>query len=107
MEQIKTKPRILSIGDLLGSKIVTSDGKRIGHVVDMEITPGREQKVTALVYGKHGWLYRWHVLHPFAEKFGLRIEPDKIPWDDVKEFEHLTVKLKQGREPPHKGDEVR
>jgi len=105
MEQAKTRQstKVLSIGDLLGSKIVTSDGKKIGHVVDIEITPGREQKVTALIYGKHGWLYRWHVLHPFAEKFGLRVDPDKVPWEAVERFEHLTVKLKPGREPQRKG----
>lgn len=91
--------KTLYIGDLLGSKIVTSEGKKIGHVVDIEITPDQEHKVTVLVYGRHGWLFRWHVLHPFAEKFGLRFEPDSVPWDAVDRFEHLTITLKPGREP--------
>lgn len=94
--------KTLFIGDVLGSKIVTAEGRRIGHVVDIECTPGREQTVAALVFGKHGWLYRWRVVHPFTEKPGLRIEPDTLPWDAVESFEHFTVKLKPGREPPGK-----
>lgn len=94
--------KTLFIGDVLSSKIVTAQGRRIGHVVDIECTPGRTQRVTALVFGKYGWLYRWHVPHPFAKKLGLRIEPDTLPWDAVESFEHLTVKLKPGREPQRK-----
>jgi sporulation protein YlmC with PRC-barrel domain len=91
--------KTLYIGDLLSSKIVTSEGEKIGHVVDLEITPDQEHKVTALVYGWNGWLFRWHVLHPFAEKFGLRFKPNTVPWDAVDRFEHLTITLKPGREP--------
>jgi sporulation protein YlmC with PRC-barrel domain len=91
--------KTLYIGDLLSSKIVTSEGEMIGHIVDLKITSGREHKVTALVYGRNGWLFRWHVLHPVAEKFGLRFEPDTVPWDAVDRFEHLTITLKPGREP--------
>lgn len=90
------------IADLLGSRIVTSEGKKIGHVVDIQITSGREHVATALVFGQHGWLYRWHVLHPFARKFGLGFEPDTIPWDAVERFERFTVTLKPGREPGRK-----
>ena len=99
MKEIKT----VRIEVMLGSKIVTAEGKKIGHVVDIELTRGRVHKVTALVFGKHGWLYRWHVLHPIAEKFGLRIEPDTVPWDAVDHFEGLTITLKPGREPTKSG----
>jgi len=96
------QPKTLFIEDLLGSKIVTSEGRKIGHVVDIQITPGQEHMVTALVFGQHGWLYRWHVLYPFAEKFGLRIEPNTVPWDAVERFEAFTLTLKPGCEPTHK-----
>src|SRR5947207_2526778 len=96
-------PKSLFLEDLLGSKIVTAEGKTIGHVVDIRITHGREYIVTALVFGQHGWLYRWHVLHSLAEKFGLRIEPNTIPWDVVERFECCTVTLKPGYEPKRKG----
>lgn len=98
MAQRKT----LFIGDLLGSKIVTAEGKRIGHVIDIECTSGREQKVTALVFGTHAWLSRWHVAFSWIEKLGGHSEPDKIPWAAVESFESLTVRLKPGREPQRK-----
>ena len=89
--------RTIFIGDLLGSKILTADGIHIGHVVDIQLTRSDEHKATALVYGAHGWLYRWHVLVvPFASRFGLSFEPDTIPWNAVDRFEYLTIILKRG-----------
>ena len=35
-----------SIEDLVGSKIVTAEGKRVGHVVDIQITLGPEHEVS-------------------------------------------------------------
>src|SRR5437763_129324 len=86
--------RTIFIGDLLGCKILTAEGRHIGHVVDIQLTRGNEHKATSLVYGVHGWLYRWHVLASFANKFGLRFEPDTIPWNAVDRFENLTVIIK-------------
>jgi sporulation protein YlmC with PRC-barrel domain len=94
--------RTIFIGDLLGSGILTADGRHIGHVVDIQLTRGNEHKATALVYGAHGWLYRWHVLAPLAGKFGLSFEPDTIPWNAVDRFENLTITLKRGYEPEPK-----
>ena len=94
--------RMIFIGDLLGSGILTADGRHIGHVVDIQLTRGSEHKATTLVYGAHGWLYRWHVLAAFASKFGLRFEPDTIPWNAVDRFENLAIILKRGYEPEPK-----
>jgi len=89
----------ISIADLIGSKIVTAGGKRIGHVVDIEVTSGPEYEVTGLVFGRYAWLYRFDVLYPFARVFGLDVEPDTIAWDAVERFERLVVTLKPGHEP--------
>ena len=89
----------LSIADLIGSKIVTAGGKRIGHVVDIQVTPGPEYEVTGLVFGRYAWLYRFDVLHPFIKAIGLDVEPDTIPWHAVEGFERLVVTLKPGYEP--------
>ena len=91
---MRDKKPALYISDLLYSQIVTSKGKRIGHVVDIQISPGAEHRVTALVFGRYAWLYRLHVLHPFARAFGLDIEPDIVPWDAVERFERHTFVLK-------------
>ena len=101
MKHTQHKQRVtstISIADLIGSKIVTADGKKIGHVVDIEVTRGSEYEVTGLVFGRYAWLYRFDVLYPFARAFGLDVEPDTIPWHAVERFEHLTVILKPGHE---------
>lgn len=94
-----SQQRIIRIGDLLGSKILTDDGRHIGHVVDIELTRDTQPQAKALIYGRHGWLYRWHVLEPFASKFGQHFAPDSIPWQAVEQFENLTIILKRGYEP--------
>ena len=101
MKHTEHKQRVIStisIADLIGSKIVTADGKKVGHVVDIEVTRGSEYEVTGLVFGRYAWLYRFDVLYPFARAFGLDVEPDTIPWHAVERFEHLTVILKPGYE---------
>ena len=99
MKHTQHKQRVtstISIADLIGSKIVTAEGKKIGHVVDIEVTHGPVYEVTGLVFGRYAWLYRFDVLYPFARAFGL--EPDTIPWHAVERFEHLSVILKPGHE---------
>ncbi len=90
----------LSIADLIGSKIVTAEGKKIGHVVDIEVTHGPVYEVTGLVFGRYAWLYRFDVLYPFARAFGLDVEPDTICWHAVECFEQFTVILKPTFLPP-------
>lgn len=79
--------------DLVGSRIITPDGREIGHVVDVLVTRGPEYRVTHLLYGRHAWPYRLHLKEP-------KIHDDEqgpaymIPWEDVERFEHFTVTLK-------------
>ncbi len=86
------------IEDIIGSKIATSSGKRIGRVVDMLIASPQQKRIEALIYGRIAWLYRFHILHPLAATFGLRLDPHMIPWDAVERFDHATVWLKPGHE---------
>ncbi|MDQ6661265.1 MAG: PRC-barrel domain-containing protein [Chloroflexota bacterium] len=89
------------MGDLLACKIVTAEGKRLGHIADVELTPGPEYRVTKLLYGQRGWLHRLHVLNPFVDKKSHH-KPDSVPWDAVDRIEGSTVILKPGCEPkPH------
>lgn len=81
------------IGEILGSKIITPEGKSIGHVADLELTHGPEYEVTALFFGSLGWLHRWHILAPFVELFGLRFQQKTIPWQAIEHIEHRTVRL--------------
>lgn len=81
------------IEEVLGCKIITPEGKSIGHVADLQLTPGPEYEVTALFFGSLGWLHRWHIFAPFAELFGLRFPQKTIPWQAVEHIEQRTVRL--------------
>lgn len=98
VQPARSRRTIIRIEDLIGSKIITADGRRLGKVVDIHITREREPEVIALVYGQSGWLYRLGVLVPFSRLFGLPFTPHTVAWKDVATFEHLTVKLKPGYE---------
>jgi sporulation protein YlmC with PRC-barrel domain len=95
MKNIRSKQLV---SDLLGSKIVTAGGKVLGHVADLQLTRGPEYRVTGLIYGIGGWLFRLHVLNPFRGDHGERPQPQVIPWDPVESFEHPVVKLKRDYE---------
>lgn len=86
------------LADLIGSKIVTAEGKRVGRVVDVQISMYPEHEVSALIFGEYAWLYRLHVLRPLAKTFGLHHQPQIVPWSAVDRFEHFVVTLKAGQE---------
>lgn len=86
--------RKMLIGDLISSKVVTADGKKVGRVVDVEVSAGPEYRVIGLDYGLHAWLYRVHVLRPLTRLLSGHEEPCTIPWDAVDRFENWTIWLK-------------
>jgi sporulation protein YlmC with PRC-barrel domain len=91
-------PCTLSIADLIGSAIVTAEGERLGHVVDLEVDARAEYRVSALVFGRYGWLYRFHALASVARRLGRSGAPRRVPWAAVDRFERFTVTLKPGCE---------
>ena len=93
---MKCTPSTMYIEDLIGSEIVTAEGKHLGHVVDVQVTGGPIYEVTALIFGEVAWLYRYHVLQPFARAFGLHLKPHTVLWDSVERCEHHRVMLKPG-----------
>ena len=86
----------LFLGDLLGCKIITAEGKVLGHVLDIQLTSGPEYKVTALMFGRGGLFHRLHVLNPFHKERRKPARPDTVPWEAVASFARPVVKLKPG-----------
>ncbi len=89
-------PTNFFISDLLGSRIVTSEGRVLGHVRDIELSSGPVYKVTKLMYGRSGFFHRLHLLNPFRKGPPSRAKPETVPWDAVVSFEGSVVKLKPG-----------
>jgi poly(hydroxyalkanoate) depolymerase family esterase len=88
----------LTIEDLVGSKVVTAEGKQVGRVIEVQVTPGPEYRVIALEVGLSAWLARLHLLGRLGALRGTDIKPRTVSWDDVDRYERFTVILKPGRE---------
>src|SRR5437762_9049462 len=86
-------PSHLMIGDLLGSRLITSEGKCIGRVADIELSQGPEYRVLSLIYGRRGLLYRLHVLNPFRQ-LGPERPPDKVAWEAVERIDGPVITLR-------------
>lgn len=86
------------LGEILDKKILSADGKRIGHVFDIQLSSDGENRVVALMYGQKSLLFRLHVYKPAAIAFNLE-QPKVIPWDAVEKIDRIAVHLKPGHEP--------
>jgi PRC-barrel domain len=89
--------KIIAIEDLVGSKVVTAEGKRVGRVIDVQVTRGPEYRVIGFDVGLSAWLLRLHLLRLLA-LLGKDIKSRTAYWDDVDRYERFTVTLKPGRE---------
>ena len=91
---MKNSQAPLYISKLLGLPIVTAEGKRIGHVEDIVLTPETPYKVVGLLYGEGGLQHRLHLLNPFTRVKHSPMKPDMIAWDTVERIERSEVRLK-------------
>lgn len=97
MKQENTTTRKLE--ELLYKKIITADGKKLGHVFDIQISRDGEFSVTKLMYGEKSLFFRLHTYEIFARVFHLNQKPKTIPWQDVENIDHTAIHLKPEFEP--------
>ena len=83
-----------SIVRMIGSKIVSADHRHIGHVVDVEVSISQGYRVTALIFGRYGWLSRLRVLHQAIEQLGISLKPHRVPWCGIAYIEPGKVILR-------------
>ena len=95
---METTDRRFYLEDLVGSQILSFDRHHVGHVVDVQVSPAPDFRVTGLLYGRYGWLHRLRVLEPLMHRLGMRATARIIPWRAVDRFERFTVTLKSGWE---------
>lgn len=89
---------IHDIEEFLYKQIITADGKKIGHVFDIQVSRDGAFRITALMYGKKSLLFRLHTYEVFARVFHFKQKPKTIPWEGVEHFDHKVVYLKPGYE---------
>lgn len=99
MEHISS-PSLIS--DLLDCRVVTAEGKVLGHVADVQLSPGPDFKVIALMFGMQSWLYRLHVINPFR-KASQPARPKVVLWESVESVGRSVIRMKPESSPiePH------
>jgi sporulation protein YlmC with PRC-barrel domain len=80
----------IRVADLVGSPVEDARGKRLGHVIDLEL--GRDYEVVAALVGPRSWLKRWNVPRLWSRRKPKG--PDRVPWSRVRTFDSLRVQLK-------------
>lgn len=86
---------ILAARYLIGARVVDSGGKTLGHVIDMEVDPTRDFRVSAVELGRHGWLDRFRALRPLAHD-RLSKRPRVVAWRDIDRYEDGKIICKPG-----------
>ena len=86
--------RKVRVADLVGSRIVDSDGRVIGFVVDLAATDGPPYRLTGILSGGWEWLDRLEVLRLFRHHLRGHHHAHRIPWDEVDTFDGSTIRLK-------------
>lgn len=84
-----------SIEDLLDKRIVTAQGKTLGHVIDIQLSRDGQNRIIALMYGYHSLLFRLHIYTPVARAFHLHEKPKVVPWESVERVERQAIRLKE------------
>lgn len=87
-------PTCFYMEDLIGSVILTADGRRVGKVIDVRMRNHHQPRIEALAHGATGWLYRLHVLRPLASLTGAHMGLSLIPWEQVATFQRNRVVLR-------------
>ena len=97
MKQENTTTRKLE--EFLYKKIITADGKIVGHVFDIEVSRDGAFRITALMYGEKSLLFRLHTYEPLARVFRFKQKPNTISWENVEKIDHKVIHLKPEYEP--------
>jgi sporulation protein YlmC with PRC-barrel domain len=84
--------RTTSIADLIGARIIGTDGSRHGTVVDVVVSKDGSFRLLELVIGRGGWIERMNmasILHPHDS----RHHPHRIAWSSIDHIEEGRVYL--------------
>ena len=95
-------PSCFYMEDLIGSSILSADGRHIGKVIDVRLRSVEQPSIESLVYGATGWLYRLNVLRPLATFTGGELNLSLIPWEQVATFRRNRVVVsREANTAPH------
>jgi sporulation protein YlmC with PRC-barrel domain len=79
------------VSDLIGTPVIGTDGREIGHVVELRIGR-RHHRVNAILTGSYGWLGRLG-LRTLVHRLGWWGRHEEVLWESVEEvrYDRITV----------------
>jgi sporulation protein YlmC with PRC-barrel domain len=90
--------RALRFSHLIGSRVVDTEGARLGHVFDVHVEPdGARLRLTHLLVGRAGLAAR------LSLDVSWRLAGEEVPWERVVELEPGRVVVRAGGERETKG----
>ena len=94
--RVTSRPRRVLIAQLVGKRVETTGGKRLGRVVDVELVVDvGGVRVAGVEIGRIGFLNRLRVVRPLAERAGSG-DPHVVRWEDVERVEKGRVVVRAG-----------
>lgn len=80
------------LADLVGTPVRDYDGRELGRVTEIRVTP-RSHRVTALLVGTHGWLMRLGI-QGLVQRLGWSGPNAEVEWSRVGEWSAHEVRLR-------------
>lgn len=81
--------------DLIGARVRDASGRERGRVVDLEVRPKEDWRVSALILGRFSFLDRFDLLRHIPYRLGgLGEHEERIPWEQVEAFADRTLRLR-------------
>ncbi|HEY8869627.1 MAG TPA: PRC-barrel domain-containing protein [Candidatus Limnocylindrales bacterium] len=79
------------VSDLIGTPVIDTGGREIGHVVELRIGR-RHHRVNAILTGSYGWLGRLGI-RTLVHRLGWWGRHEEVPWERVEEvrYDRITV----------------
>jgi sporulation protein YlmC with PRC-barrel domain len=84
------------VSDLIGTPVIDSDGREIGHVIEL-LVGRRHHRVNAILTGSYGWLGRLGI-RTLVHRLGWRGRHDEVLWESVETvgYDRITVRPRPG-----------
>jgi sporulation protein YlmC with PRC-barrel domain len=86
------RPGDVWVSDLIGTPVIGTDGREIGHVVELRIGR-RHHRVNAILTGSYGWLGRLGI-RTLVHRLGWWGRHEEVLWESVEEvcYDRITVR---------------
>ena len=88
--------RVLTIGTLVGARVVDAEGQRVGTVVDVAISKSPPPEVVALILGAAGLAQRVQIDGLVPRNGAQRRQVRVVLWAAVEDVQGRRIRLRPG-----------